>query len=453
MFLDEAIIEIQAGDGGRGCVGWRREKFEPMGGPDGGDGGRGGNVYFIADQNTDTLSLYASRKNFEAEKGSFGSGQNRRGKDGEDLYLRVPPGTIIRAIAGDGTPPLVIADLAAHGDQVLAARGGRGGYGNAHFKSSTRQAPDFAELGEPGEELRISLELKLVADVGIIGFPNVGKSTLISVVSGARPKIANYPFTTLVPNLGVVSVGDRSFVLCDIPGLIEGASEGKGLGHEFLRHVERCGILLHMIDVSRAYPPEGGDPNPLLLVEDYRTIRRELERRSASLAAKRELVVLNKIDLLADGTGAVQDAFKKAGIPIDAELSAATTLGTKELMQRLMPIVLAEREKQRAQHEEDTTPDENAPVVLRPHLDQARMGAYRVDVVNGEVHVTGKRIEQFTKMTDFTSRSAVDRFRDVLDRTGLLRAIKRARPTPDAPILIGTRHVEEYISEGGLIWQ
>lgn len=454
MFLDEASIDIHAGDGGKGIVSWRREKFEPMGGPSGGDGGRGGDVFFIADRNTDTLSDYASRKRFEAANGDFGGSRNKGGHDGEDLYLKVPPGTIIRCIERNGDPAdEIIADLESHGDQALAASGGRGGYGNAHFKSSTRQAPDFAELGEKGEHIRVQLELRLVADVGIIGFPNVGKSTLISVVSAAKPKIANYPFTTLVPNLGVVSVGDRSFVLCDIPGLIEGASEGKGLGHEFLRHVERCGILLHVIDVNRAFPPEGGELNPELLIQDYRTIRQELEKRSASLAAKKELVVLNKIDLIPDHLDAIRKAFKKAKISVDAEISAATTQGTRELMSGLMPVVIAEREKREAEAVVPEAKPADAPVVLRPHLDDTRMGAYRIEVRDGAVHVTGKRIEQFTQMTDFANRGAVDRFRDVLHRTGLRRAIKRARPTPDSPVVIGKIAVEQYLSEGELIWE
>jgi GTP-binding protein len=289
--------------------------------------------------------------------------------------------------------------------------------------------------------------------VGIIGFPNVGKSTLISVASAAKPKIANYPFTTLVPNLGVVTVGDRAFVLCDIPGLIEGASEGKGLGHEFLRHVERCGILLHLIDANRAFPPEGGELDPQLLIQDYRTIRRELEKSSATLAAKKELVVLNKIDLVPDHLDAIRQAFKKAKIAIDAEISAATTQGAKELMSRLMPVVVAEREARQAEAAVPEAAPAEKTVVLRPHLDDTRMGAYRIEVRDGGVVVTGKRIEQFTQMTDFANRSAVDRFRDVLDRTGLRRAIKRARPTPDCPVTIGKIRVEPYLSEGGLIWE
>ncbi|MBP9750692.1 MAG: GTPase ObgE [Candidatus Peribacteraceae bacterium] len=454
MFLDEASIDVLAGDGGRGTVGWRREKFEPMGGPNGGDGGRGGDVYFIADRNTDTLSDYASRKRFAAARGDFGGGKNMGGHDGEDLFLKVPPGTIIRCTERNGEPvDEILADLESHGDQAMAAKGGRGGFGNAHFKSSVRQAPDFAELGEKGEHVHVQLELRLVADVGIIGFPNVGKSTLISVVSAAKPKIANYPFTTLVPNLGVVTVGDRSFVLCDIPGLIEGASEGKGLGHEFLRHVERCGILLHLIDVNRAFPPEGGELDPGLLIQEYRTIRKELEKSSATLAAKNELVVLNKIDLIPDHLDTIRKAFKKEKIEVAAEISAATTEGTKELMNRLMPIVVAARN---ARETEIATPEPvaaNQTVVLRPHLDDTRMGAYRIDVQDGGVHVTGKRIEQFTQMTDFSNSSAVDRFRDVLDRTGLRRAIKRARPTPYCPVTIGKIRVEAYFVEGGLVWE
>src|SRR3989344_1493775 len=303
MFLDEATIAVHGGNGGRGCVSWRREKFEPMGGPDGGTGGKGGNVIIMADENTDTLSDFASRKKFEALKGRFGSGSNRNGKAGEDMVLLVPPGTLVYEISEKGDRHL-IADLAEHGDQITVAGGGRGGFGNAHFKSSTRQSPDFAELGEPGEKKMIKLELKLVADIGIIGYPSVGKSTLISVVSSARPKIADYPFTTLIPNLGVVNVADRSFIICDVPGLIEGASEGKGLGHEFLNHIERCGILLHVLDVSR------GDADQL--IKDYKAIRKELESHSPTLAKKRELVILNKIDLFGNDASLYEKELKKA---------------------------------------------------------------------------------------------------------------------------------------------
>jgi len=416
MFLDEAIITVRGGSGGRGCVSWRREKFVPKGGPDGGDGGDGGNVYLIANENTDTLSDFASKKKFEAEKGRFGMGQNKCGKSGEDLYLKIPPGTLV--FEGEDT---LVADLKNSGDQILVARGGRGGYGNAHFKSATRQRPDFAELGEPGEEKQITLELKLVADIGIVGFPNAGKSTLISVISAARPKIADYPFTTLIPNLGVVSVSERSYVVCDVPGLIEGASDGKGLGHQFLRHVERCGILIHMLDISRTF--DHGEPDPQKLRDDYRILRKELERYSPILGKKHEIVVLNKIDLISsDQLSMISDHLEKEGIKIFAVISAATKRGTNELAKKLLPLVLEERKKQ-------TTVLENAePIipVLQPHITANVMGAYRIEQPNDEtIIVRGKRLEQFAVMTDFASKGAIRRFIDVIERIGLRRALKK----------------------------
>ncbi|MDD5470046.1 MAG: GTPase ObgE, partial [Candidatus Peribacteraceae bacterium] len=338
MFLDQASIKVIGGSGGRGCVSWRREAFVPKGGPDGGNGGNGGNVYLIADSNTDTLSAYASKKVFKAEIGHFGMGKNCNGKGGEDLLLPVPPGTLIK----DAATGAILADLPYPGDQVLIAGGGRGGYGNAHFKSSTRQRPDFAELGEPGEEKKIALELKLVADVGIIGLPSVGKSTLIAAISSARPKIADYPFTTLIPNLGVVSVDDRSYVVCDVPGLIGGASEGKGLGIQFLRHIERCGVLLHLLDVSRALG-EGNVLDPQVLLADYKTIRAELEAYSPTLSQKQELVLLNKDDLVASHTEEAVTALKKAGVHVFMSISAAAHSGTEELKKKLLPLVLSFR--------------------------------------------------------------------------------------------------------------
>jgi len=286
MFVDEATIEVRGGHGGRGCVGFRREKYIPKGGPNGGDGGRGGDVYLVADENADTLSDFASRKKFEAPAGGFGLGKNCNGKDGQDLFLKAPPGTVVSSVDANGkrTP---WGDLETHGDTMLIAKGGRGGYGNAHFTSSTRQAPDFAELGEPGEAQTIVLDLKLVADIGIIGYPSVGKSTLISVISAARPKIADYPFTTLVPNLGVVNVDDRTYVVCDIPGLIEGAHEGAGIGTRFLGHVERSGCLIHLVDGTQED-----------VAQAWRIIRHELEAYGAGLAEKPEVLALNKIDAL-----------------------------------------------------------------------------------------------------------------------------------------------------------
>ncbi len=308
MFQDEATITVTGGSGGPGCVSWRREKYIPKGGPDGGDGGKGGSVFLQADSNTDTLSLYRSTKNFKAENGEGGMKKNKHGKSGNDLLLIVPPGTQIR----EGKE--VLADLAHHGDEVQVVQGGRGGFGNTHFKSSVRQRPDFAEKGEPGTTKTLTLELKLVADVGIIGYPSVGKSTLISTISESKPKIGDYPFTTLVPNLGVVEIDERSFVVCDVPGLIEGASEGKGLGHQFLKHIERCRVLLHLLDLSRAM--QDGEVDVQVLVDDYNAIRKELETFSPDLAEKREIVALSKADLAPDTVDDIVSQLQKKGIDV-----------------------------------------------------------------------------------------------------------------------------------------
>lgn len=444
MFLDEATIDVRGGSGGRGCVGWRREKYVAKGGPDGGDGGRGGNVLLVADANTDTLSDFSSKKRFEAEAGKPGSGNNRRGRDGEDLILRVPPGTAVVEVT-DGSSD-VLADLPNDGDTLVVAHGGRGGYGNAHFATSTRQRPDFAELGEPGEQLHVRLELKLVADVGIIGYPSVGKSTLISVISAAKPKIAAYHFTTLVPNLGVVTVGDRDYVVADIPGLIEGASEGKGLGHEFLRHIERCGVLLHVLDLSRALR-EGNEIDIDQLINDYNAIRNELSLYSPTLEKKRELIVLNKIDLLGGDATHVENELKKKGLDVFSSVAAAARMGTDDLTKKLLPIVLEERER-RANDADDDADARTEPVelpVLKPHLQSARMGAYRIEKKNDRLLITGKRLEQFTVMTNFQAAGAVNRFRDVAERIGLARAVKRALQEQDLPVYIGKIRVDEYL--------
>lgn len=443
MFLDHANIDVSAGSGGRGCVSFRREKYIPNGGPDGGDGGWGGDVIIIADENTDTLSDYAARKRFEATKGMYGSGNHKRGRDGADLILKVPPGTVL--FDALGLQKNVIADLANHGDQMIIAKGGRGGYGNGHFASSTRQAPDFAELGEPGEKKAIRMELKLVADVGIIGFPNAGKSTLISVISSAKPKIADYPFTTLVPNLGVVKAADRSYVVCDIPGLIEGASAGKGLGHAFLKHVERCGVLLHLLDCSRHLRAEGSaDPDGL--VSDYRTIRAELEAYSPTLAAKEEITVLNKIDLLPKGVDELVRHMESSGVKIFASISAATQNGTDNLVKALLPVVLRARE---ARVMEDAAQAPNAPLpVIKPHETSQKMGAYRIErTSSGDVIVRGKRLEQFTVMTNFGSTGGVDRFRDVLERIGLMKALRRERRNSGGAVYIGQTRIDDYLRD------
>lgn len=430
MFLDHATIDVSGGNGGNGHVGWRREKYVPEGGPAGGDGGRGGNIIIKADPNTDTLTDFASRKRFKAKDGGKGLGKNCAGLDGEDVYLLVPPGTMVYDVADEKNPRL-LADLQSIGDQLVAGQGGKGGFGNAHFKTSVRQAPDFAELGEPGEKRRVRLELKLVADIGIIGYPSVGKSSLIAAVSRARPKIADYPFTTLVPNLGVVKVFDREFVLCDVPGLIEGASDGKGLGFQFLRHIERCGILLHLLDVSRDD-----------IIADYKAIRKELKSFSPELAKKTEFVVLNKIDIVHGDAKPWTDALKKAKIKVFATVSAATHAGTEDLMKKLLPVVLEEKEK-RAKLAEQPLDEKDLPVI-QPHLLSEKMGAFRIERVSNGLLIRGKRLEQFTTMTDFKNPSSRSRFRDVAQRIGLIRALTKEMQAGD-DIFIGNRSVKEFL--------
>ncbi len=290
MFVDEVDIHVTAGHGGKGALSFRREKYVPGGGPDGGDGGAGGSVYIVATPRKNTLVDFRFHPEFEARSGGHGQGSNRTGSDGGDLEIEVPIGTLVYAKDGEGATQLV-ADLAEAGQRVLIAKGGRGGMGNARFATSTNRAPRKTQPGEPGEERFLRLQLKLLADVGLVGFPNAGKSTLIARISAARPKIADYPFTTLTPNLGVVTMSDdRSFVVADVPGLIEGASTGHGLGHQFLRHIERTKVLIHLVDVSGA---SGRDP-----VQDFETINEELRLFDPKVAAKPQLVVANKIDAL-----------------------------------------------------------------------------------------------------------------------------------------------------------
>jgi GTP-binding protein len=338
MFVDEVEIEISAGAGGRGCLAFRREIRVPRGGPSGGDGGHGGSVYVVASPHVNTLINYRFHPEFEAERGQHGQGSNRTGHNGEDLELAVPIGTLVYEVsAEEGVPPVLLADLSHEGDRVLVAKGGRGGMGNARFASSTNRAPRKVQPGEPGEEKRLRLELKLLADVGLVGFPNAGKSTLISRVSAARPKIADYPFTTLTPNLGVVRLSDdRSFVVADVPGLIEGAHRGLGLGHQFLRHLERTKVLIHVVDVSSG---SGRDP-----VQDLDTVREELERFEPALAAKPQLVAANKIDALDDEARAVavERRAKSLGLPF-VRISGVTGAGVPALLEEAWRLLAAER--------------------------------------------------------------------------------------------------------------
>ncbi len=320
QFIDRAKIFVQGGHGGNGCVAFRREKFVPKGGPSGGDGGKGGDVVLVADRNVHTLLDFKYKRHYKAERGRHGEGNKRSGKSGKDLEIKVPVGTVVK----DAETGEVLGDLIEHGQRLVVAKGGRGGRGNAAFATPTRRAPDFAEPGEPGQERWIELELKLLADVGLVGFPNAGKSTFLSRVSKAKPEIADYPFTTLRPILGVTKVGDYSFVVADIPGLIEGAHQGKGLGHEFLRHVERTKLLLHLIDLT----------NPQMEPEEaFEKINRELALYSEKLAQKPQIVVGTKVDALTDRSKVerLKRYFQEKGYPFFA-VSAVTGEGMEELL-------------------------------------------------------------------------------------------------------------------------
>ena len=335
MFKDQATIRVKAGDGGHGCVAFRREKFVPRGGPSGGDGGVGGSVYVVASDRLNTLYHLQFRREWKAGRGQHGMGSNCSGVHGDDVIIELPIGSVIR----DEATGEIMADLAHDGERVLIAKGGRGGWGNQHFATATRQAPRFAQDGSPGEERSLVIELKLIADVGIVGLPNAGKSTLISVISAAKPKIADYPFTTLVPNLGVVSADDHeTFVIADIPGLIEGAHEGHGLGDQFLRHVERCAVLLHLVDLSANETPD----------TDAEVIARELELYSKMLAEKPRIICGSKSDSAVERNSEKLRAYAARNGYDYHEISAVIGDGVRELVRALARVV---RENRRAQHD------------------------------------------------------------------------------------------------------
>jgi GTP-binding protein len=326
MFIDQATIRVKAGDGGHGCVAFRREKFVPKGGPSGGDGGTGGSVWIVASKRLNTLYHLQFQREWKAGRGQHGMGSNCSGHDGDDVFIELPIGSVVR----DKQTNDVIADLAGDGEKVLVAKGGRGGGGNQHFATATRQAPRFAQDGNAGEERELFIELKLIADVGLVGLPNAGKSTLISVISAAKPKIADYPFTTLVPNLGVVSADDeQTFVVADIPGLIEGAHEGHGLGDQFLRHVERCSVLVHLVDLSTSEQPD----------HDAETIAHELELYSQTLAEKPRIVCGSKLDSAISGNSEKLRAYAARHGYDYHEISAVVGDGVRELVRKLARFV------------------------------------------------------------------------------------------------------------------
>ena len=420
MFVDNARVFVKAGKGGDGAVSFRHEKYVDKGGPDGGDGGRGGDVVFQATKDLNTLLNFRYKPELTAENGQSGSKRDRRGRSGERLVVKVPMGTLVRR---DGA---VVADLVVDGQEAVVARGGDGGFGNAHFKSSTRQAPRIAELGEPGDEFEAQLELKLLADVGLVGFPNAGKSTFLSVVSNARPEIANYEFTTLTPNLGVADVDDGSILIADIPGLIEGASEGKGLGDQFLRHVERTAVLLHMID---AY---SDDP-----AEKYQTIRRELEKYSPELMQRPEVVVLTKCEgldqeIIAMQATAIQNVAPNAEV---LTISSQTHEGVKELLRLLREKVERRRQEETALATEDDEIDEGMPVISLSEKQVA--DAWSVEREEGGYLVIGEKIEKFARRTNFEQFEAVNRLRDIMRKLGITHELIRQGASGDSIVRIG----------------
>jgi len=331
MFIDYATIKVKAGDGGHGCIAFRREKFVPKGGPSGGDGGNGGSVYVEASRRLNTLYHLQFQREVKAQRGEHGMGSNCSGVHGNDVTIELPVGSVIR----DKNTDELITELLHDGERVLIAKGGRGGWGNQHFATATRQAPRFAQDGNPGEERELKIELKLIADVGLVGLPNAGKSTLISVISAAKPKIADYPFTTLVPNLGVVTADDnQTFVVADIPGLIEGAHEGHGLGDLFLRHVERCSVLVHLVDLSANETPQ----------KDAEVIARELEAYSQTLASKPRIIVGSKLDSAVEGNSKKLRAYAKKHGYAYHEISAVVGDGVRELVRMLARLVREHQE-------------------------------------------------------------------------------------------------------------
>ncbi len=398
MFVDQARIFVKGGDGGNGIVAFRREKYVPMGGPSGGDGGRGANVILVADEGLKTLMDFKYRRHFKAERGAHGQGKNMHGAWGQDLRVKVPVGTVIK----DDESGEVLADLLLQGQEAVVAKGGRGGRGNARFSSAINKAPSFSENGEPGEEKWIRLELKLLADVGLVGFPNAGKSTLISRVSAARPKIADYPFTTLVPNLGVVMTKERdTFVLADIPGLIEGAHQGLGLGHEFLRHIERTRVILFILDAAQT---EGRD-----VVEDYRILYRELELHNPDLLKRPQLIVANKMDI-PDARDNARRLESELGKTVHC-ISAVTGQGVEELMEKTYALLQAAPQE---------IPSGEEPVVRRFEEELP----FKIDKVDGVFEVSGPRIEKLVVMTNFNSDEGLQRFQRTVIKMGLEEALK-----------------------------
>lgn len=424
MFIDTANVVVKAGDGGNGIVSFRRERYIAYGGPDGGDGGNGGDVIFEASDNQNTLASYRYQKELKAADGLAGANSKKHGRAGKDLIVKVPVGTEVRDKDG-----VVVADFTAHGQKKIIAKGGKGGFGNAHFTSSVRQAPKIAEKGEKGQELQLTLELKMIADVGLVGLPNAGKSTFLSRVSNAKPEVANYPFTTLRPHLGVVNIGNegRALLFADIPGLIEGASEGRGLGDEFLRHVERTKVLIHLID---AYT---GD-----VVENYKVIQGELKKYQIDLSKKPQLIAINKIDGLDKD---IIDDLKKqlrAAAPKGTKIYAVSALsgdGVSEVLYEVLKIsdMIAKKEQ--------SMKAEAIPVIGLEAVDEEH---WTIELRDDVFVVSGRKIERFAERTNFDSEEGVQRLRDIMRKMGILVELERRGIESGQKIVIGNDYSIEY---------
>lgn len=420
QFADEVKFEVKAGDGGNGAISFRREKFVAKGGPDGGDGGNGGSVVLVADHNENTLSDLARRKNYAAEPGTNGSKQKSSGKAGNDLLLKVPVGTQVFEMDPEKpkAKPVLMHDLAKAGDRYVVAKGGAGGFGNHRFSRPSFQTPRFAELGEPGEERMVLLKLKVLADVGVIGLPNVGKSTLLSVISNARPKIANYEFTTLVPNLGIVHMNDANFMVADIPGLIEGASKGKGLGFQFLRHVERTRLLVHVLDGTR---PD--------VKKDFSGINKELASYDKQLAGRPQIIVINKIEMLDGPQFTKIKKIKFKDFPI-FYISAQNHTGTKELVGEIAKTL---------QQLKKTEP---AAALKTFTLADVINERFEVTKKGRKFTVTGPKQVRLLIKTDLENPESVGRMFKVLNRMGVLAELKKAGARPGDLVKIGKKEFE-----------
>lgn len=416
IFFDEAKVYVRGGDGGNGCVSFRREKYVPFGGPNGGNGGKGGDVHIVASDHLNTLIHFRHKVHYKAERGQHGRGKDQHGKSGGDLFIEVPTGTVVF----DAETGEVIADLTENGQTALVARGGRGGRGNATFATPTNQAPRVAERGEPGEERWLRLELRLIADVGVLGVPNAGKSTLLSVVSAARPKIADYPFTTLIPNLGVVEVDGKSFVMADIPGLIEGAHLGAGLGHKFLRHIQRTRVLVHLLDGAAADP-----------MSDFHAINQELALYDPNLGEKPQIPVLNKMDLpqAQEAWPTISAALREQGYEPLA-ISAVTGEGVTPLLRKVAAL-LEQTPKELEQPEEVK--------VFRPAPDES---AFEVTREGDHWRVRGIRVERAAAMTNWDLEEGVERFQRLLDATGVTKALEDAGVQEGDTVVIGEADLE-----------